>query len=247
MCLSTLPRTKKFWRGDVVSFTQAYNKSKNENFHVFYSGVIDLQDTLENINQRFDKRCRYDIRRTDRDGIKVEFLQCLSNKELDNFIRFYNEFAKQKGLQKANKKMLSLCNKEHQLLISRALFEGNILVYHAYLVDGTHARLQHSCSLYRSKTNNVNGQMVGRSNRWLHFEDMKYLKEKGFKIYDVGGIGKADDVKNISAFKEELGAQPKEYYSFKIFSEKAKKQIKVTAKIKNIITLKFLRKGKKRV
>ncbi|MBE5755394.1 MAG: aminoacyltransferase [Clostridiales bacterium] len=227
---------------DVASFCQSYKKPENVNAEIFYSGIIDLENTLEDINQGFDKGCRYDVRRAERDGVKAEFLMDLSVKELNDFIKFYNEFAKQKGLQKANKKMLSLCNKEKQLLITRASFENKNLVYHAYLVDRTHARLHHSCSLYRSKKNNVNGQMVGRANRWLHFEDMKYLKEKGFKIYDVGGIGKADEVKNISTFKEELGAEPKEYYDFKIFSDKAKKQIEFKTKIKNIITLKFLRK-----
>ena len=98
--------------GDVISFCQSYIKTEDENSNIFYSGVIDLEDTLENINQKFDKGCRYEVRRAERDGVKAEFLQTITKKDLKDFINFYNKFAKQKGLQKANKKMLTLINKE---------------------------------------------------------------------------------------------------------------------------------------
>jgi lipid II:glycine glycyltransferase (peptidoglycan interpeptide bridge formation enzyme) len=60
--------------------------------------------------------------------------------------------------------------------------------------------------------------MIGRANRLLHWDDIRYFKNQGYSIYDLGGISidVADKERQaINKFKECFGAvQVKEYKSF---------------------------------
>lgn len=38
-------------------------------------------------------------------------------------------------------------------------------------------------------------------NRFLHFEAMKFFKSNGYRIYDLGGIGKNRTTETIDRFK----------------------------------------------
>jgi lipid II:glycine glycyltransferase (peptidoglycan interpeptide bridge formation enzyme) len=59
--------------------------------------------------------------------------------------------------------------------------------------------------------------MIGRANRLLHWEDIRYFKSQGYLIYDFGGIGVDINDKEkqaINKFKECFnGVRVKEYKS----------------------------------
>jgi len=47
--------------------------------------------------------------------------------------------------------------------------------------------------------------LIGRANRWLHYQDMRRFKAKGFALYDFGGYAKDSgdvDLQRINQFKE---------------------------------------------
>jgi len=76
-------------------------------------------------------------------------------------------------------------------------------------------RLLHSASLYRLEEDDAEGRnLIGIANRYLHFEEMKYYKSLGKKIYDWGGAGMQEDVVHITEFKKSFGGTPVTYYDF---------------------------------
>ncbi|MBQ2936393.1 MAG: hypothetical protein IJD96_09185, partial [Lachnospiraceae bacterium] len=55
--------------------------------------------------------------------------------------------------------------------------------------------------------------MIGRANKRLHWEDMKYFKEKGLVRYDWGGISDFENPNGIDEFKLKFGGDKITYYN----------------------------------
>lgn len=226
-----------------TEFYQSYVKPDGVDAKIWHSATIDLNQTEEEIFQNFDKNCRYDVKRAERDGIITVHKEDdeITNNDLKTFYRFYNTFAKQKHLKKVNKVMIEECRKNGNLVMSFAYDSRDTskspIVYHIYLKDNIQCRLQYSCSLYRNKK--INGQTVGRSNRLLQFKDIGYLKSLGLSILDLGGLGQREEVKNITSLKSEFGGIPKDYYVYAIIDPT---QATFITKLKKFIK-KILHKG----
>jgi len=73
--------------------------------------------------------------------------------------------------------------------------------------------------LYSATTVNskVSKSEIGRANRFLHYEDIKYFKELGYRFYDLGGIAKDtqdDKLQGINKFKEGFGGELVRQYNY---------------------------------
>ena len=64
-----------------------------------------------------------------------------------------------------------------------------IIVMHLYWIDNEvkRAMLFNSVSKYFKFSDNKVRSFFARANKYLHFMDIKYLKELGFLTYDLGG------------------------------------------------------------
>lgn len=170
----------------------------------FYTKLIDLSKELSQIEQDFHPKTAYEIRRALKDGITT----CLEN-DIARFLNFYNEFADTKKLQRLSN---GLRDYEDQLLITKAVVNQQDVVMHAYICDFElkRARLLHSASLFRKQSSPGQKAVIGRANRFLHFKDMVFLKEKGFVTYDLGGyaIDVTDqELVRINQFKDGFGGK----------------------------------------
>ncbi len=168
----------------------------------FFTKIVDLTLTEKEILDQFNKTTKYDAGRAVRDNIQFQL-----EENAEDFISFYNEFAKSKGLLLISNNMYF--RDPSQFQITEAVYEGETLVLHSYLTDATakRVRLLHSASLFR-KMENSEKQMAGRANRFLHYQDMLFFKEKGFVEYDLGGYAKDttdEELLKINAFKECFG------------------------------------------
>lgn len=175
-----------------------------------YSKSVDLEMDEEEIFAGFSKTRRYETRKAmERDGLKVFF--CFPNKldkELNDYISFYNAFAEQKKIGLINggklEKMFALIN-AHMYALGRVYDQtGKLLVAHTYLV----CEEMKTVALYESSSLETN-PLIGRANGYLHYRAMCLFKSKGFKRYDVGGFYQGSNQKkmNISAFKDSLGGE----------------------------------------
>lgn len=213
--------TEKFYCSEHFLTTNIETLPHGSQVKIFSSISINLQKSNDELFADIDKNTRYDIRRAERDGVHAIFLdnENLSLIELKKFMKFFNKFAKQKHLPKINRQLLFALSKNHNLLLSYALdSNNNILVYHLYIKDNEHSVLQYSCSLYRNK--NLNGQLIGRSNRYLHYSDLIYLKNENIMACDLGGISDRSEIHNIVQFKKDFGGDIVEYKNISIYDNK---------------------------
>jgi len=204
----------------IIQYRQAEIQNEKKQ-HVFSTLVSDLTLTEEEIVQKYSKNCRYYVNRAPREGALcfMHSADEVAEAEIDEFINFFVEFWKSKGVdfdankQESLKNELMLYKQGGALSISRATLENEIVVYHTYVTDKVHARLLHSASLFREE-DPAKSNIVGMANRYLHKQDMLAFKEKGYEVYDWGGAGRTEEVKHITEFKESFGGIPKDYYHF---------------------------------
>jgi len=168
----------------------------------FFTKVIDLNAPVTAIEANFDKNTAYEIRRATKDGVTS-----VMGTGIKPFIEFYNSFALTKGLKKLNKDFYKY--KPH-LFITKAVHQGQDVVMHAYIRDNAlqRVRLLHSASLFRNENDTQLKAVAGRANRLLHFDDMYFFKQLGFKMYDLGGYAhdtKDPELLKINKFKDSFG------------------------------------------
>jgi hypothetical protein len=174
-------------------------------------GIKKITYTVENslelekdvILSRFSSTFRYDVRKSEKEGI-----ECLFNQDIDGFVDFYNKFAINKKIPPTNRRRITEMGEN--LKLSFAFLDRQVLAAHSYLIDNEVgiARLFHSASLRFN--NNIDTSIVARANKLLHFRDMLYFKEQGFKVYDFGGY--AENTNNesligINKFKISFGGE----------------------------------------
>jgi len=180
----------------------------------FLSLVSDLSVNEDAIADRFGETCRYQVRRAEtKDRLSMEFIVDPESR-LDEFRAFFDAFAGQKSLAPADPRWLIAACKARQLALASASRNGETLVWHAYVMSGTTARLQHSGSYFRNKENDYRA-LVGRANRWLHWRTLLRFKEMGMERYDWGGLFEDESVPEragINNFKRSFGGQQERTY-----------------------------------
>ena len=181
----------------------------------FLSLIVDLYAGTDEIMGQFGKDCRYKIRRADtKDGLRLEFITD-SGTRLDEFRLFYDAFAKQKGLRPSDARWLAAACEAGQLALSAAFQGREALVWHAYVTCGKSAQLQYTGSHYRNQDNDYRA-LVGRANRWLHWQDMLRFKEIGLERYDWGGLFEDESTPEragINRFKKDFGGRQEKTYN----------------------------------
>ncbi len=80
------------------------------------------------------------------------------------------------------------------------------------ICDREEARLLHSASCFREES--ADQSLIGRANKRLHWEDIKYFKQKGLLRYDWGGISDFENPNGIDEFKLKFGGEKITYTIF---------------------------------
>ena len=162
--------------------------------------MTDLTLSLEDLMQKMKSNTRNEIRRAQKEGCSFEIVE-----NVGAFVSFYNSFCKSKGL--ADYTSLSRMQRYEKVLITQAVQGGQTLAMHANVLDdeGKIAFLLYSCS--QRLTEGVDKKVIGWGNRLLHYMDLKYLKQQGFKQYDWSGVSTdpQSECYSIGQFKLSFG------------------------------------------
>jgi GNAT acetyltransferase-like protein len=178
------------------------------------SMVTDLAVDEEAIAARFGKDCRYKIRRADaKDGLRLAF-NADPEPPLTEFADFFDAFARQKGHRPCDRHWLEAACEAGQLALSAACRAEETLVWHAHVVCGATAGLQYTASHFRGQDSDFRA-LVGRANRWLHWQDMRTFKSMGCTRYDWGGLFEDESTPEragINRFKRDFGGEQVRVY-----------------------------------
>lgn len=197
-----------------LNFARPVDGGRSEVFHTIY---VDLSLTPEELLAQMKSSTRTEIRRADRDGIRVESSARPDVAWTEQFLSFFEEFAANKGLPAPNRDRIHGMREAGILDLSRATDpEGNVLVWHCHYGAQARVRLLHSASLFRLAEDKQQMRITSRANRYLHYQDMLRLRDSGYAIFDFGGwyAGK-DDVEKlrINEFKESFGGRVVEVFN----------------------------------
>ena len=193
---------------------------------------IDLNKPIDSIWSGFRANTKNEINRSSqRDNIIIEIHRSPSAEVINEFLSFYNEFAKKKKINPANKHRLSALFEKNGFTIAFARNElGLLLVVHGYITLNKRSRLLYSGSCFDAKNDRAFNALAGRANRNLTWECIKYFKSFKNAIYDFGGIsdGGTQMLVNIDDFKRSFGGSDVvEYNHYILRSAIAKTAFKI--------------------
>ena len=190
----------------ITMYKQVDFETKFSKFFIkekFYTLHSNLLLSESEIIKKYSSTIRNEINRAEREG------NVFNNKESEiNFLEVFNGFAVQKGL--ACQTTDNLKTFGSNFVLTSTSVNDVITAVHSYLVDfeNKKVRLLHSATQRFSE--NLDSNMIARSNKYLHYMDMKMFKNNGFVIYDWGGIAFDSENKSlqgINKFKESFGGQ----------------------------------------
>jgi len=202
---------------DVVRFQSRPERVPGTYTHLFHTIVMDLDGDSEQLLSRMHRTTSHHIRKViGRKDIGFELDAAPDVCWAQEFITFFDRFARQKNLPCANRQRILGMQAGGALILSRVTgADGSPLVWHSYVRAGNWARAVHSASLFR-EADKAQVAMISRANRYRHWLDMIRLGDIGVELYDFGGwyIGKQDHAKlRINQFKEGFGGRILELFN----------------------------------
>lgn len=202
---------------DVIIYNQATEFRKGcKKFHTLH---INLNKNEEKLFSDIRKTYRRDIRKAmEKDKLEVVICQNPTEEDIEEFCDFYNIFAKNKNLSKSSvMKLKSLKEKKGLMINFTQDKDGNKLCYSVNIIDGNRARGLYGASYFRMEIDKKQRNLIGRANKYLYWTEIKFLKEAGYKIYDLGGVTldkKNEEMNNIDFFKIGFGGDVITEYNY---------------------------------
>ena len=169
-----------------TGYMDSYNAAKPRGFTTEYRHTLitDLTPSESEIFQNFPKDTRNQIRRCERESL----FELDINTDLSRFMRLYQQFAQARGLA-----MLQLADihslKPENYQIFSANYQNLPLIGHFYLVspETKTVSLLLSASSPLKYSDMSLKQALAHANRCLHWQGIRYFKQRGFQRYDWGG------------------------------------------------------------
>ncbi|MFG6367081.1 MAG: aminoacyltransferase [Lachnospiraceae bacterium] len=182
----------------------------------YHTCMNDLTLPEDKIFAEINKNVRYECRRSERDDIEIRFYKkadiAADKTILSIFADIYEKMYQSKGIvEKFNLTAVQKYLETGNICFSAVWRQNEPIVFHSYICDAYDTRLLHSASCFREESADQN--LIGRANKKLHWEDMKYFKEKGVLRYDWGGISDFENPNGIDAFKLKFGGEKITYYN----------------------------------
>lgn len=167
----------------------------------FHTLLTDLNLSEEELYKKCSSTVRNEIKRAEREGVVNSF-----NTPVDKFVPFFNNFAQAKGLKEIKESQMKSYGKH--LIITEAIYNNIVLAAHSYIIDDELSRVR----LYQSATQrfatDLDYNLIGRANKFLHYSDMLIFKELKYSTYDWGGIANNttdSSLLGINKFKKSFG------------------------------------------
>lgn len=211
---------------DHVEFVDCKNEIHVKGFtcHAGYTSIIDLTQDLDTLWRNMDKKStQYEIRRVEREGIGTHI-----NKHFDEFYKINKSLARKQRRTPWFGIGISLEAMKRYGTLFAAEHNGEILGGHLYFEDAAHIRLWLSASK-RLEADREKAALIGRANRLLHWEAIKYAKAKGIEGFDWGGLWSEEEAtrdsarRNINSFKQSFGGTTVKRFSYlKAYSKTAR-------------------------
>jgi lipid II:glycine glycyltransferase (peptidoglycan interpeptide bridge formation enzyme) len=180
--------------------------------------VIDLEQSLDDIWLKFRKKfIAKQIKRGERNSVIIKL-----SKDYNDFKKIYKKFREENNL---GKEKLDLLFKNTFFIA--AYYQNKMVAGGIFVNDEENMRALVLASL----RGDGNREIIGQANRMLIWEIIKYAKNRGIKLFDLGGIAVNSEYRHqvtLAEFKEAFGGYRKKcYYYYKVYSPLLRFWIKI--------------------
>ena len=205
-------------RVDLVRIVCAFSPPVEHGSRKRHTLVIDLADDEDRLLEQMSKSTRYKIRRAmQKDPLRVAAAVQPSTSAVDEFSDFYDRFASAHSVSPAFRPRLHALAHGGNLVLTTATDEdGAVLVQHAYVAACARSYMLYSASVLAQSADSDARNLMGRANRYLHWHDIRLFKDRGFDLYDFGGLdvtGRSEKTAGIAQFKQGFGGEVRPVYS----------------------------------
>ena len=178
--------------------------------------IMNLNQTDEELRKGFDKSVKWAINKAKKEGTQDQCYDSAFLLEdpaiLHNMSKIYSAMYMEKEQEEHTLPvdLMLAYARAGGLYVSVASIDGDPVVYHSYVTDGSSIRSLHSCSEFRSAGDMRN--RIGRANKYLHYQDMRRFRSLGMTRYDWGGVFSFDEPNGIDEFKLSFGGAERVVY-----------------------------------
>ncbi len=161
--------------------------------------VINLDEPEEELWRKLEPNSRTKVRRAAKEGVEIRICSKPNPEDLQRFFDFYRPLAKRANLDIPSPQFVERMIDAGDMISAAAVAPGSTVVA---------VNLIYLCPPYAydvwgaSASNRING--VGHLLRW---EGVKWLQNRDFKWYDLGGSATTDPSDPIYSFKKTLGGR----------------------------------------
>ena len=185
----------------------------------FHTLWIDLKKTEEELLRDMHRTTRNKIRHWEREkNYHIDILSSPTHEEVRRFCRSYDDFARNKGIKDADEELLLMARDKGALRIFTLYDEmNNDICACADIHDEETVLNMYAYSHFRKFSDPARRNWVSQANRYLHWEMIRYYKEQGFSIFDMGGLGmgkESKDLDTVDEFKLSFGGQVETLFHF---------------------------------
>jgi Acetyltransferase (GNAT) domain len=205
-------------RVDLLRIVGAFSPPSERGSRKRHTLVIDLAESDDRLLEQMAKDTRSKIRRaTERDSVEVTAATQPTEAEVQEFGDFYDRFAEAQSVSPVFRPRLHALARQGNLVLTRAAREdGEVLVRHAYVAARGRGYMLYSGSLLAESDDSAVRNLIGRANRYLHWHDIRVFKQRGFELYDFGGLDVEErnpKTAGIARFKRGFGGEVRPVYS----------------------------------
>jgi hypothetical protein len=205
-------------RSDLLRVVGAFSPPPVRGLRKRHTLVLDLGVDEDDLLGQMSKDTRSKIRRAaERDPLEVAGAPHPSEAEIEEFADFYDRFAAAQSVAGAFRPRLHALAQHGNLVLTKVVdADGEVLVRHAYVAARGRGWMLYSGSVLAESADSGARNLIGRANRYLHWHDIRLLKDRGFELYDFGGLDveeRSPKTAGIARFKRGFGGEVREVYS----------------------------------
>jgi FemAB family len=205
-------------RIDLLRIVAAFSPPSERGSRKRHTLVIDLAEDEDRLLEQMSKDTRSKIRRAmQRDSLDVAAVPEPSAAQVDEFADFYDRFAAAQSVAPAFRPRLQALARGGNLVLTSATGDrGEALVRHAYVAARGRGYMLYSGSVLAQSADSGVRNLIGRANRYLHWHDIGFFKERRFELYDFGGLDaeeRSPKTAGIARFKRGFGGEVRAVYS----------------------------------
>jgi len=192
---------------------EPYKNSKG-----YPTAIIDLARDENIILQSFRLTTRRAVRKMVQDSaLQVIIDEGPSAAQLDNFLKNYDDFTRQKGFSSAGRHRMTILRESNRLKLITASYSGEKLLQRLMVEDTDKVIPYYGYTTRLQEYDPAKLQLISRISKWVDYYSMLYWKNKEKKYYDLGGLflDKGDKAsQQVDHYKQGFRGELIEEYDF---------------------------------